>query len=154
MTKQFRLVCVASFLFVLAVCLGCFASGSGRASVTSPASGAAATESHPPQTGAGKDVCLGCHGPFDELIERTAKYVAPSGETTSPHRYLPHKETAKEARSLPDCGNCHQTHPVPPAPSDLAALPKPKVEWCYKKCHHTKDFTPCMTCHPSRTPGK
>jgi len=94
----------------------------------------------------GPDVCLKCHGPFDKLRERTSKFVAPSGETISPHRHVPHD--SKEASSLPNCDNCHKAHPVPPADSDLAALPKPKVEWCYEKCHHTKDFTPCKTCHP------
>jgi hypothetical protein len=152
MTILFRLAYAAAFAGILALNLGSLASRSGRASLMPPASGAVAsapTQSDAAPTGAGKEACLKCHGPFDKLADATAKYVAPSGETTTPHRYVPHK--GEEPRNPPECGNCHRTHPVPPAESDLAALVKPKVDWCYTKCHHTKDFTPCKTCHPGRT---
>jgi hypothetical protein len=154
MTGQFRLVWVASFFVGFALSSGGMASGPGRASVTLPLSGAASAVAFPtlsevvpsPQDSTTRDVCLKCHAPFDKLVERTATFVAPSGETTSPHRYVPHD--SKEASALPQCDNCHKAHPVPPSVSDLAGLPKPNVEWCYSKCHHTKDFTPCKTCHP------
>ncbi|HXR06163.1 MAG TPA: hypothetical protein VN765_02470, partial [Candidatus Acidoferrum sp.] len=35
-----------------------------------------------PVAGRAEHECLGCHGPFDQLIEAAAKYVAPSGEKT------------------------------------------------------------------------
>lgn len=143
MTGIFPLVCAWSLLFGLAPDPGCTAPGSAPATLPGPSAALSPTL----QAAAAKDVCLECHGPFKELSERTAKYVAPSGETVSPHRYVPHDE--KEKGEIPDCVNCHQKHPVPPSESDLAALPKPTVEWCYQKCHHTRDFTPCKTCHPS-----
>ena len=138
MINWFRLMFV-SVLFAVA--------GAGAGHEGMPAASAARFEPGLHQaTTDGPDACLKCHGPFDKLRERTSKFVAPSGETISPHRYVPHD--SKEASSLPQCDNCHKAHPVPPTDDDLAALPKPKVEWCYEKCHHTKDFTPCKTCHP------
>jgi hypothetical protein len=157
-TRQFHSVCVVSLLLGFALSWAGFGSDLGRASVTLPLLGAArgvvspalseaiCSPQDPQQDSIARDACLKCHGAFDKLVERTAKFVAPSGETTSPHKYVPHD--SKEASALPRCENCHQAHPVPPTVSDLAALPKPNVEWCYSKCHHTKDFTPCKTCHP------
>jgi hypothetical protein len=95
--------------------------------------------------------CLDCHGPFDKLIESTAKWQAPSGEKTSPHRYVPHN--SKTAEDVPDCTNCHTAHALtpPPTPGSID-VSKVTVEWCYKTCHHEKDFTPCKKCH--KTDGK
>ncbi len=92
-----------------------------------------------------KDTCLDCHGPYDKLVAATSTYVAPSEEKITPHQYVPH--ASKEAKAILDCSNCHQSHPVPPTASDLAALPKPDVQWCYTTCHHENDFTPCKKCH-------
>jgi hypothetical protein len=141
MTRQIHLVFVVSLLVCHALCLASVDASSERAAA---ATASFAIASHPPQAPTGKDVCLQCHGPYKDLAERTAKYKAPSGETVTPHRLIPHK--GKEPGDPPECKNCHQAHPVPPA-GDLEALPKPKVEWCYTKCHHTKDFTPCQACH-------
>lgn len=133
---------VESVVFAAALALGCLAAFARRAA---PEASAAP---HPDraQEVAGKKVCLECHGPFDELAKRTAGYQAPSGETGTPHRTIPHR--GPEEPEVPECSHCHQVHPVPPSAGDLAALRKPTVTWCYEKCHHTKDFTPCKACHP------
>jgi len=90
--------------------------------------------------------CLSCHGPFDQLIASSAKYVAPSGEKTSPHRYIPH--ASKLAKDIPDCIHCHTAHPLSPLPSaGQIDLSKVSVEWCYT-CHHEKNFKSCKECHP------
>lgn len=94
---------------------------------------------------ASKEACLDCHGPFDKLAAATASYMAPSGEKITPHRYVPHN--SKEAKGIPECSNCHQPHPVPPGASDLAALAKPDIQWCYTTCHHKNNFEPCKDCH-------
>jgi hypothetical protein len=95
--------------------------------------------------------CLDCHGPFDKLIEATAAWKAPSGEKTSPHRYVPHTE--KTPSDVPDCKNCHPAHPLSPPPAagsiDMSKVP---VDWCYKTCHHEKTFEPCKKCH--KTDGR
>jgi hypothetical protein len=112
-----------------------------------PAGAAAASPSVQPGTPvneASKETCLTCHGPFDKLAAST-NYQAPSGEKISPHRYVPH--TAKEAKAIPECSNCHALHPVPPTTSGLTALPKPEVQWCYTACHHKNTFQPCKDCH-------
>jgi hypothetical protein len=93
---------------------------------------------------AAKDACLNCHGPFDKLVANV-NYQAPSGEKISPHRYVPH--SAKEAKAIPECSNCHEPHPVPPSASNVAALPKPDVQWCYTTCHHKNTFQLCKDCH-------
>ncbi len=132
--------------FAAALAVGCFAASSRHAAPAPPVAGAPAAGFA--QEGGGKKACLECHGPFDELAKRTAGYQAPSGETGTPHRYVPHSES--EGREIPECTGCHQVHPVPPSADDLAGLRKPTVAWCYEKCHHTKDFTPCKACHPGR----
>jgi len=90
--------------------------------------------------------CLGCH-PFDKLIEATATYVAPSGEKTSPHRYVPHD--SKKDEDIPECTNCHTAHPQDPLPTHGSIdLSKVTVQWCYDVCHHEKNLTSCKQCHP------
>jgi predicted CXXCH cytochrome family protein len=90
----------------------------------------------------GKDVCLGCHGPFDKLTNAPKTYTAESGDKINPHQYVPHNRT--DAKSIVECTNCHEPHPVPW--TSEAGLPKPEVDWCYS-CHHTNNFSPCKACH-------
>ena len=108
-----------------------------------PRNGAAA-ESAAPAAAVSKEACLNCHGPFDKLVANV-NYQAPSGEKITPHRYVPH--SAKEAKAIPECSNCHEPHPVPPVASSVAALPKPDVQWCYTTCHHKNTFQLCKDCH-------
>ena len=90
--------------------------------------------------------CLGCHGPFGEIIKATANYVAPSGEKTSPHRYVPHD--SKKEEDIPECSHCHTAHPLDPLPAQGSIdLSKVGVQWCYDTCHHQKNFAPCQKCH-------
>jgi hypothetical protein len=90
--------------------------------------------------------CLDCHGPYDKLIEISARYVAPSGEKTSPHRYVPHD--SKLEKDIPECTRCHSAHPLSPLPARSSMdLSKVGVEWCYT-CHHERNFTSCKECHP------
>jgi hypothetical protein len=100
-----------------------------------------------PQSDKGKDAkagtpnCLACHGPFDKLAAATADYEAPSGEKTSPHKYIPHSDKS----ALPECTECHRPHPVPL--EDKSAVVKATVEFCYTNCHHTRNLQACSTCH-------
>jgi hypothetical protein len=90
--------------------------------------------------------CLDCHGPFEKLIAASTKYVAPSGEKTSPHRYVPHD--SKLEKDIPECSHCHTAHPLSPLPSKGAIdLSKLSVQWCYDTCHHQKDLKSCKECH-------
>ena len=91
-----------------------------------------------------KEVCLECHGPFDDLTERTAEYQPPAGEPTSPHRYVPHEDHSPAA--IPECLSCHQRHSDSPTPEELASLEKPTVNTCFK-CHHIEEFVACSACH-------
>ena len=108
------------------------------------ASTAPSVQSSSPPAASSKSACLNCHGPFDALVAN-AKYVAPSGEKISPHRYVPH--SAKEVKAIPECNNCHEPHPVPPSPTSAASLPKPDAQWCYTACHHKNTFQLCKDCH-------
>ena len=105
------------------------------AAVKAPATAASAV----PTAGGSKDTCLGCHGPFDKLTAATAGYAMPSGEKTSPHRYVPHK-----SKNIPECSDCHKPHPVPLV--SKAGLPKAETDYCYT-CHHQGGLE-CGTCHP------
>ena len=92
------------------------------------------------------EACLDCHGPFEKITEATADWKAPSGERTSPHRYVPHD--AKQASDIPECRNCHAAHTISPPPAAGSIdLKKLSVDWCYTTCHHEKNFTPCKECH-------
>jgi hypothetical protein len=94
-----------------------------------------------------KNDCLGCHGPYDKIIEATANYTAPSGEKTSPHKYVPHD--SKREEEIPECSECHTAHPLDPLPAPGSIdLSKVSVQWCYTACHHEKDLTSCKKCHP------
>lgn len=124
MKRRIRFLCIGVFVFSLA--LGAGVCGSPAAEVS-------------------KDMCLGCHGPFDKLAGAAHSYEAPSGEKITPHYYVPH--TSKEAKAIPDCNNCHQSHPTPPTAADITAMGKPGVDWCYTTCHHENDFAPCKKCH-------
>ena len=104
-----------------------------------------APQTNTPDTATSKEACLNCHGPFDKLASAAASYVAPSGEKITPHRFVPHD--SKGAKGIPECSNCHQPHPAEPTASDLAALAKPDVQWCYATCHHKNTFESCKDCH-------
>ena len=93
-----------------------------------------------------KDTCLGCHGPFDKITDPPDKYVAPSGEKTTPHRYVPHD--SKKDEDVPECTTCHTAHPLDPLPEQGSVnLSKVEVQSCYGACHHDNSFTRCNTCH-------
>jgi hypothetical protein len=86
--------------------------------------------------------CLTCHGSYDALAEKTSKFQASSGETVTPHQYVPHAEKT----DIPDCTECHIEHPVPL--EDKSKVVKPKnLDWCYSSCHHANNLQPCKTCH-------
>jgi hypothetical protein len=85
--------------------------------------------------------CLNCHHPsYDKIREATAKYKFSSGETVTPHQYIPHKEKT----GIPDCTECHEEHPNPP--TGKVAKPK-EVTFCYTACHHLNNLDPCSKCH-------
>jgi hypothetical protein len=87
--------------------------------------------------------CLACHS-YDKIRKDTAKYKASSGETVTPHQYVPHKE--KEKGGIPDCTECHQAHPVPL--TDKSKVVKPKdIDFCYTACHHMNNLESCTKCH-------
>lgn len=96
--------------------------------------------------GAAENQCLSCHS-FDKLIESTAAFVAPSGEKTSPHRYVPHD--SKKDEDIPECTHCHAAHSLDPLPAHGSIdLSKAGVQWCYDACHHEKTLETCKNCHP------
>jgi predicted CXXCH cytochrome family protein len=104
---------------------------------------AAASPTNPSaNTTEGKDVCLGCHGPFDKLTTAPKTYTTESGAKINPHQYVPHDRT--DEKSVVDCMNCHKPHPVPLVSKE--GLPKPNMDWCYS-CHHTNEISSCKACH-------
>jgi hypothetical protein len=136
---------VRSLVIPLILALATVLGGCKEGPVSRPTSPADKPASGPVAVQAEKN-CLGCHGPFDKLIEATANYVAPTGEKTSPHRYIPHD--SKLDKDIPDCTHCHTAHPLSPLPAKASIdLSKVSVEWCYT-CHHEKNLRSCKDCHP------
>jgi hypothetical protein len=86
--------------------------------------------------------CLACHGPFDKLAEKTAGFTAVSGETGTPHRYVPHAEKT----DIPECTECHIPHPVPLEDKSDAVKPD-NITYCFNSCHHAHNLQPCKNCH-------
>jgi len=86
--------------------------------------------------------CLACHGSYDALAEKTSKFKTASGETVTPHQYVPHSEKT----DIPDCTECHIEHPIPLEDKSKVVIPK-NIEWCYSTCHHASNLQPCKTCH-------
>lgn len=148
MNREFPILCI--FIFVLALMLmsGGYAVAASAAPKKPVAAAAAkpapAATAEPKAAGSSKATCLGCHGPYEKIIAKTADYRMRSGDQeikSNPHRYVPHD--SKEANDIPECSYCHEPHPVPLTTKE--GLPKPKATWCYG-CHHAKVLT-CGTCH-------
>ena len=138
MNKPSRIPHICAFVLALTLLLSGASSGQTPAPAKPPVATGAAKASTPAASSAATSTCLGCHGPFDKLVAATANYVMPSGEKTTPHRYVPHK-----SKDVPDCGFCHTPHPVPL--TSTKGLPKPKTDYCYT-CHHAGELA-CGTCH-------
>jgi nitrate/TMAO reductase-like tetraheme cytochrome c subunit len=86
--------------------------------------------------------CLACHGPYDKLAETTTDFKAKSGETVTPHMYVPHAEKT----DIPACTECHTPHEIPLG--DKSEVVKPdNLDYCYHSCHHMQNFQTCSTCH-------
>ncbi|HTY62522.1 MAG TPA: hypothetical protein VMG30_09720 [Acidobacteriota bacterium] len=86
--------------------------------------------------------CLACHGSYEKLAEKTADFKAPSGETSTPHRYVPHDDKT----GIPECIECHTPHPVPLQNKSDVVKPD-KITFCYSNCHHAQNLQPCKNCH-------
>ncbi len=86
--------------------------------------------------------CLACHGSFDKLAEKTASFKAPSGEITTPHRYVPHADKT----DIPECIECHVPHPIP-LEDKSDAVTRDNLSFCYQGCHHPSNLQPCKSCH-------
>ncbi len=136
-----------AMLLILALATGLTGCKTGTEAADSRPTSTVNVPASAPVAGQAGPQCLDCHGPFDKLIESTANYVAPSGEKTSPHRYVPHD--SKKAEDIPECKRCHAAHPLDPLPAHGSIdLSKVGVQWCYDACHHEKNLTTCKECHP------
>jgi hypothetical protein len=83
--------------------------------------------------------CLKCHGPFEKLIDTTKDYVSQFDEHINPHQFVPH-----DSKSVPECAQCHEAHPIPYKAESAPA--SPELTYCYS-CHHTQTFETCSQCH-------
>jgi hypothetical protein len=91
-------------------------------------------------------LCLGCHGPFDKVMEASANWTMADGKKLNPHRYVPHDSKLED--EVPDCTHCHTAHPLDPLPAAKSIdLSKLNEQWCYQACHHEKNFQSCKDCH-------
>jgi hypothetical protein len=125
---------LVSGALILALAFGVFALATGTV-----AQEAAAPKE---EKGAVAQKCLACHGPFDKIAQATADYVAPSGETVTPHQYIPHDEK----KDIPECTECHKPHEIPLEDKSTVVIPD-NLDYCYTSCHHSQNLQPCSTCH-------
>jgi len=95
-----------------------------------------------PAPKAGKDLCLACHGSFDDIAAATTNFVLSNGATISPHHYIPYGDE----RIIPECVSCHEPHPIPLESKEQAKRPD-NIEWCYTTCHHNYLLQSCNNCH-------
>ncbi len=78
------------------------------------------------------DLCLNCHGGYDELVEKTKNskaFTTDDGKVINPHDTHVGKV---------ECFNCHKMH-----------QDKAPIEYCYS-CHHTRDLKNCKDCHTTK----
>lgn len=83
--------------------------------------------------------CLECHGPFSELVKKSADYVNEWDEKVNPHVVVPH-----DSRTILACTECHEAHPLPATAG--MQVTKANVQYCYS-CHHRETFVSCKECH-------
>ena len=116
---------------------------------TSPSS-----TSSPAAPNVSSDSCLGCHGPYEKVVQASANYTIPdgSGSIVNPHTMIDISSSKRHntGKGVPGCSNCHKPHPQPLAPSQ--DVPKANVEFCYS-CHHQRNFMPCSQCHSEGSVG-
>jgi len=78
------------------------------------------------------DLCVKCHGGYDQLAEKTKNskvFVALDGKVMNPH------DTHK---GRVECFNCHKMH-----------KDRPPIEYCYG-CHHGRQLNNCKDCHSKK----
>jgi len=75
------------------------------------------------------DLCLNCHGSYDQLTEKTKNstaFMTVDGKAINPHDTHVGKV---------ECYNCHKMH-----------KDRQPIEYCYG-CHHTRQLNNCKDCH-------
>jgi hypothetical protein len=142
MLKKFCWVVTVSLIFAVVSFVGAAAQEDTQATENAPTTGGTPAADAAGEMKLDKTVCLACHGSYDDLAAATADYKAPSGETVTPHQYVPHKEDPE----IPECTECHKPHPIPPESKDQVVKPT-KIDWCYATCHHMNNLMPCKGCH-------
>ncbi|QQO09998.1 cytochrome c3 family protein [Breznakiella homolactica] len=91
------------------------------------------------------NACLQCHGPFEELMERTKDYVNEWDVTVNPHTYVDiTKGNPHDTTMIATCTECHEQHPIPPTAN--MNIKQANLQYCYT-CHHDEEFISCNTCH-------
>ncbi len=86
------------------------------------------------------DFCLGCHGSWEELAEKTVESTActdVNGTVVNPHGF-PESADHDTIR----CINCHRMHEA----QDQETLYASAAHTC-TLCHHSEEYVPCSTCH-------
>jgi len=123
-----------------------------------PAPGAGASAA--PLAAGSQPDCLACHGPYEKIMAATASYCMPSGETTSPHKYVPHK-----SKNIPECRNCHTAHALPPPSKasvrkpwlaqgvDLGSNTLPLTRGAHKDCSPKFDAATSRSQKSARNPA-
>jgi hypothetical protein len=94
----------------------------------------------------GTEGCLGCHAPYEKVLQATANYTLQNGTKVNPHTSMDRNASKPHAweKKVFECMNCHKMHPLPiGSPKDVS---KANVEYCFS-CHHERNFTSCTQCH-------
>jgi predicted CXXCH cytochrome family protein len=117
----------------------------------SPATAKSLPASSPVAATVSSATCLGCHGPYEKVVQASATYTLSNGEKVNPHTTIDPTTPAKphaSGKGVSECSNCHKPHPVPLAsPKDVV---RANTDYCFS-CHHQRNFTPCIQCHPEGT---
>lgn len=148
MFKKLSVTVTVSLIFAAVFFVGAVAQDGAQTADGTPAAENAQVAGGAPAADAAEEIkvdktmCLACHGSFDDIAAATADYTAPSGETVTPHQYVPHQENPE----IPECTECHKPHPIPLESKDQVVKPK-KIDWCYASCHHMNNLMACSGCH-------
>jgi len=98
--------------------------------------------------------CSVCHASNELLTLSLNSFTAGSEFLANPHTpvdWLASDQSLIHSSDQADimrCESCHGSHVLPYAATKDPKIPD--VSYCYRACHHTYDFIPCMDCHRER----
>ena len=95
--------------------------------------------------------CGFCHGSQELLIVTLNSYISQEGLWVNPHTpvywgtSVPDRIHNSPEAKIMNCTACHGSHVLPYEATTPIRVGN--LNYCFRACHHTNDFTACIECH-------